>query len=150
MIQNVLVAIDGSENSDRALDFALDLAEKYGAAVTVLNVSEPPAMGAVPPDPTSFSGDSMVAFSKDLRKFHEEILNKAVSRARAAKPDLAVLSMLREGDPASEIVDAAKEGGFDVVVVGHKGVGRVKEFLGLGGISEKVVHSAHCSVVIVR
>ncbi len=45
MIRNVLVAVDGSENSDRALDFALDLAEKYGAAVTILNVSESPCDG---------------------------------------------------------------------------------------------------------
>jgi len=39
LIRNVLVAVDGSENSDRALDFALELAEKFGAAVRVLNVS---------------------------------------------------------------------------------------------------------------
>jgi len=48
LIGKILVAVDGSENSDRALDFALDIAEKYGAALTLLNVSEPPAMGAVP------------------------------------------------------------------------------------------------------
>lgn len=60
MIRNVLVAVDGSENSDRALDFALDLTDKYNAALTVLNVSESPAMGAVPLEPTTVSGDSMV------------------------------------------------------------------------------------------
>ena len=149
MIRNVLVAVDGSDNSARALDFALDLAEKYNAAVTVLNVSESPAMGAVPQEPTAYSGGSMVVFAKDLRKFHEEILSKAVARAKAIKPNLAISSKLREGDPALEIVDAAKEGGFDVIVVGHKGMGRVKEFF-LGSISEKVAHLAPCPVVIVR
>src|ERR1035437_5480691 len=59
LIKNVLVAVDGSENSDRVLDFGLDLAEKYVAAVTVLNVSESPAMGAVPMEPTTISGDNM-------------------------------------------------------------------------------------------
>jgi nucleotide-binding universal stress UspA family protein len=49
-----------------------------------------------------------------------------------------------------EIVSFAKEEGVDLVVVGHQGVGRVKEFFGLGGISEKVAHLAPCSVVIVR
>ena len=78
MIRKVLVAVDGSENSDRALDFALDLAEKYGAPLTVLNVSESPAMGAVPMEPTTVSGESMVVFAKDLRRFHEEILSKAL------------------------------------------------------------------------
>ena len=97
MIRNVLVAVDGSENSDRALDFALDLAEKYGAAVTVLNVSESPAMGAVPIEPTTVSGESMVVFAKDLRRFHEEILSKAVAHAREVKPNVVVFSKLREG-----------------------------------------------------
>jgi nucleotide-binding universal stress UspA family protein len=149
LISNVLVAVDGSENSDRALDFALELAEKFSAAVTVLNVGESPAMGAVPLEPTSVSGDSMVIFANDLRKFHEEILSKAVAHAKKVKPDVAVASRFRDGDPALEIVAEAKEGGFDVVVVGHRGQSRVRELF-LGNISEKVAHLAPCPVVIVR
>jgi nucleotide-binding universal stress UspA family protein len=45
LIRNVLVAVDGSENSDRALNFGLDLAEKFGTTETVLNASESPVMG---------------------------------------------------------------------------------------------------------
>jgi nucleotide-binding universal stress UspA family protein len=48
-----------------------------------------------------------------------------------------------------EIVAEAKDAGFDVVVVGHSGLGRVKELF-LGNISEKVAHLAPCPVVIVR
>jgi nucleotide-binding universal stress UspA family protein len=149
LIKNILVAVDGSENSDRALEFALDLAEKYSAAVTVLNVSESPSMGAVPIEPTTISGESMVMFAKDLRKFHEEILSKAVAHAREAKPNVVVSSKLREGNPAMEIVAEAKEGLIDIVVVGHIGLGRVREIF-LGNISQKVAHLAPCSVVIVR
>jgi nucleotide-binding universal stress UspA family protein len=58
LIRNVLVAVDGSENSDRALDFTLDFAEKYNATVTVLNVSESPAMGVVPIESTNVSGEA--------------------------------------------------------------------------------------------
>lgn len=150
MIGKILVAVDGSQNSDRALDFALDIAEKYGAALTVLNVSEPPAIGAVPMEPTAVSGESMVMFGKDLLKIHEEILRKAVAHAKIVKPEISVSTKLREGNPVLEIVSFAKEEGVDLVMVGHQGVGRVKEFFGLGGISEKVVHLAPCSVVIVR
>jgi len=149
LINKVLVAIDGSENSDRALDFALDLAEKYGATITVLNVSEPPTMGAVPMEPMNISGESMILFAKDLGKFHEEILNKAVAHAKLVKPSMSVLSKLRDGDPALEIVAAAKDEGFDIVVVGHRGSGRMREMF-LGNISEKVAHLAPCPVVIVR
>jgi nucleotide-binding universal stress UspA family protein len=151
VIKKVLVAVDGSENSDRALDFALDLAEKYTAGVTVLNVSESPAIGTVtlePTEPTAYAGVT-VNFYKDLQRFHEEILRKAVNRAREFKPNVTVLSKLREGNAASEIVAEAKEGGFDIIVVGHKGLGRVKELF-LGNISEKVAHLAPCPVMIVR
>ena len=148
MIRKVLVAVDGSENSGRALDFGLDLAEKFGATVTVLNVSESPVMGAVPMEPTTVSGESMVVFAKDLRRFHEEILSKAVAHAKAVKPGVEVFWKYVEGDPALEIVAAAKDG-FDVVVIGHRGLGRVREMF-LGNISEKVAHLAPCPVVIVR
>jgi nucleotide-binding universal stress UspA family protein len=150
LIGKILVAVDGSQNSDRALDFALDIAEKHGAALMVLNVSETPAIGAVPMEPTAVSGESMVMFGKDLLKIHEEILRKAVAHAKIVKPEISVSTKLREGNPVFEIVSLAKEEGVDLVVVGHQGVGRVKEFFGLGGISEKVAHLAPCSVVIVR
>jgi nucleotide-binding universal stress UspA family protein len=150
LIGKILVVVDGSENSNRALDFALDIAEKYSASLTVLNVRESPGMGAVPMEPTAVSGESMVMFGKDLLKIHEEILRKAVAHSKIVKPEMKISSKLREGDPASEIVALVKSEGFDLVVVGHEDVGRVKEFFGLGGISEKVVHLAPCSVLIIR
>jgi nucleotide-binding universal stress UspA family protein len=149
LIRNILVAVDGSENSNRALDFALDLAEKFGSAVMVLNVSEVLAMGVVPQESTTYSFENMSILGKDLRKIHEEILSKAVSHAKTVKPDLAVSSMLRDGDPALEIVNVAKDSGFDAIVIGHKSSGMVRERF-LGSISEKVAHLAPCPVVIVR
>ena len=57
--------------------------------------------------------------------------------------------MLRNGDPAVEIVNVAKDSGFDAIVIGHKGSGMVRERV-LGSISEKVAHLAPCPVVIVK
>lgn len=141
MINKVLIAVDGSENSERALDFALDFTEKYAASLTILNVTELSA--------AAYAGDSMIVVAKDLRKLHEDILEKAVTRVKTAKPDLPVSSVLREGDPALEIVAVAKEGVFDAVIVGHQGVGKVKGIF-LGSISEKVTRSLPCTVIIVR
>jgi nucleotide-binding universal stress UspA family protein len=149
LIRNVLIAVDGLENSDRALDFGLDLAEKYGAAVGVLNVSESSSMGAIPLEPTTVSGEGMLEISKDLQRFHKEILSKAVAHAKEVKPNVVVSSKLREGDPAVEIVAEAKDAGFDIIVVGHRGLSRVRELF-LGNISEKVAHLATCPVVVVR
>jgi len=150
VIKKILVAIDGSENSVKALDFALEMCEKYDANLKVVNVAESPAISAVPQDTTTISPESMIVFSKDLDQMHQEILKKALDHAQKVKPNIAITAKLREGVVASEIVAEAKESASDIVVIGHKGVGKVKELLGLGGSSEKVAHLAHCPVVIVR
>ncbi len=150
MIRNILVAVDGSDNAIRALNFALDLAEKYAANLTVLNVSESSSITTIPQDPTALSSSNMVMFSRDLEKIHQDILRKALAHAKEVKPNVSVVTKLREGNPAVQIIAEAKESEIDAIVVGHKGVGKVKEFLGLGGISEKVVNTAPCPVVIVR
>jgi len=149
LIRNILVPVDGSENSVKALNFALDLAEKFGSTLKILNVSEVLAMGVIPQESTTYSFDNISILGKDLRKIHEEILNKAVSSAKSIKPDLAISSLLREGDPAAEIVNVARDNGCDVIVIGHKSSGLISERV-LGSVSEKVVHLASCSVIIVR
>jgi len=134
--------VDGSENSIRGLDFALEFAEKYGANLTIINVTESSAAVA-------YAGDGMVSVARDLRKFHEEILNKALARAQNTHPTVPVSTVLREGDAANEIITVANEGNYDVVVLGHRGLGKVKGIL-LGSISEKVIRSLSCTVILVR
>jgi nucleotide-binding universal stress UspA family protein len=86
---------------------------------------------------------------KDLRKAHEDILSKALERATTVKSSLRVTTELCEGDPPSQIVAVAHEGGFDAVVLGHGSEGRLKELF-LGGTSERVAHLARCIVMIVK
>lgn len=147
MLTKILVAVDGSECANKALDFALDLAEKYSASLLILNVLELPVYGS--PDEPLAASANMTWFVKDLRKVHEGILSKAVERATAAKPTVIVSTDMREGDPPSQIVAAAGEGGFDAVVLGHGREGRLKELF-LGGTSERVAHLARCVVMIVK
>ncbi len=150
MIHKVLVAVDGSENSVRALDFALEFTERYDAALTIINVSESSAVAGAPSEITGYGADSsMVVVAKDMRKFHEEILDKALAHAKEVKPNVPVASVLREGDPALEIVALATDGDFDALVVGHRGAGKVREIF-LGNISERVAHLLNRTVIIVR
>lgn len=148
-ITKILVGVDGSENSDRALDFALDIAEKFNAPILILNVSVSAAITAVPGDPLGYSSSSTAALGKDLMKVHDEILSKSVAHAKAVKPALSISFKLKEGDPAQEIVNTAKEGGFDVIVIGHRGLSKMQELF-LGGVSEKVAHLTPCPLIIVR
>ena len=147
MISKILIAVDGTESANKTLDFGLDLAEKYSAPAIILNVLDLPVYGS-PEDPLAMSA-GMAGFMKDLRKSHEGILSKAAQRAAAVKPNVKVTTELREGNPPAQIVMAAAEGNFDVIVVGHGGEGRIRELF-LGGTSERVAHLARCAVLIVK
>ena len=148
VISNILVAVDGSENSDRALDFALDLAEKFSAPVTILHVSESLEMSAVPQESAAYPSNTAV-IAKDLRAIENEVLTKSVEHAKTVKPDVQVTAILKEGDPATQIVDTAKDGGFDIIVVGNRGLSKMRERL-LGSVSERVLHYAPCPIVVVK
>ncbi len=147
MIGKILVGFDGSECSQRALDFSLDLAEKFNAAITVLNVMEIPVHGN-PEDPLAGSA-GMAGLLRDVRKTHQSMLDKALAQAKNQKPGVNVSVQMQEGSPPDQIVTTAIEGGFNVVVVGHGSEGRIKELF-LGGTSERVAHLSRCTVVIVK
>jgi nucleotide-binding universal stress UspA family protein len=148
LIKKILIGVDGSPNSDRALDFGLDLAETCGASILILNVFQFPPFYENPEEPSAYSA-GRADFIKDLRKVHEETLARVVNRARELKPSLEITAELKEGDPVTHIVDSAREGGFDLIVVGHKGWSRMREIF-LGSISERVAHLAQCAVLIVK
>ena len=161
MITKILVGVDGSKNSEKALDSALDLAEKFSASILILNVFQPPPelgyqanmVTQFPPSGISqdISGNqsNLSAFIKDLRKVHEAVLSKAGERAIKLKPILKITTELKEGNTPSQIIATATDGGFDLIVVGHMGEGGIKEFL-LGSTSERVVHQARCAVLVVK
>jgi len=147
LIKKILVAIDGSEHAEKALDFALDLAERYSAQVTILNVFQMPTsiyFGEPPMYPVALNN-----LYDELKSAHHKMLSKALERAKGLKPSLKISTELREGRPADQIVMAAEEGGFDLIVLGHRGLGKVKEFF-LGSVSDRVADEARCPVLIVK
>jgi nucleotide-binding universal stress UspA family protein len=148
LISKILVAIDGTESGTKALDFALDLAEKYDASVVILNVLDVPVYGILNNSVTTLSSSSSV-FLNDLRRIHHNALDQASEHAAALKPNVKVITELREGSPPDQIVLAAAEGVFDVVVVGHGAKGKVRRMF-LGRTSERVAHLARCAVLIVK
>ncbi len=127
----------------------MDFAEKYNASLAIMNVSESAAITAVPYTMGGYTGESMAAVAKDLNKFHETILDKAGAHAKNAKPNLSISLLLKDGNPASQIEATAKEDDFDVVIVGHRGVSKVHGLF-MGSISEKVVHSVPCTVIVIK
>jgi nucleotide-binding universal stress UspA family protein len=147
LITKILVAIDGSEHADKALNFALDLAEKYSATITLVNVFQVPMFGYLG-EPFAYPA-LLAEFTNEVKKAHEQILSKALKKAKELKPNLKISTVLEEGRPSDKIVETAKEGNFDLIVMGHRGLGRVKEFF-LGSVSDRVADEAHCPVLIVK
>jgi len=155
MFNNILVAVDGSEHSKKALNYALELAGKFDGKITLIHVYSTvvplvPSVLETPSTPTlPLPTSSAIAakITEDAKQKGKQILNEA---ERVAKERLiSVKTVLREGDAVREIVAVAQEGKFDLIVIGHRGLSKLKELF-LGAVSEGVSHKAPCPVLIVK
>ncbi|MBS7634476.1 universal stress protein [Candidatus Bathyarchaeota archaeon] len=136
MINRILVPTDGSECSYKALDWALDLAEKYGAEVELLCVIPTTAFAVIGP------------CERELQDHAEKILGEALDKSKS-KPGLRISSKILVGSPADKIVEESKEGNFDLIVMGSRGLGGIKGFL-LGSVADRVADLAQCPVIVVK
>jgi len=140
MYRKILLAYDGSEGANRALEVGVELARIHGAELWALAVQE-----RLP----RFSGtiDEVQEEKEFANQQYGELLAQARTQAQAAGVDLKTL--MRAGHPAQTIISAAKEGNFDLILVGHTGLSGVWAAF-LGTTAEKVSRHAPCSVLIVR
>jgi nucleotide-binding universal stress UspA family protein len=139
MFKKILLAYDGSKGAERALAAAIELAKLHGAELSALAVQE-----RLP----RFSGtiDEVQEEKEFANQQSGRVLDGAQAQARAAGVKLK--SLMRPGHPAKTILEVAKEGTFDLIIVGHSGVSGVWALLGT--TAEKVSRHAPCSVLIVR
>jgi nucleotide-binding universal stress UspA family protein len=135
----ILVAIDGSEWSDRALDTSVELAVLAGATLTALAVE-----GPLPAYAATIGEVEEVKREKD--EFFRTLAETAQRRGEDAGLEIDV--QVRPGHPADLIPRVAEEGGYDLVVLGHRGH-FVRDRL-LGSTADRVSEHAHCPVMIVR
>jgi nucleotide-binding universal stress UspA family protein len=155
------VGVDGSVGSEKALDYGLEIADKFSASVLILNVFQLPPEVEYPPNmaqqiPSSGYSQGPMVYSPnlasvimDFKKVHEAVLFKTLESAIKLKPNLKIASELKEGDVSSQIVETAANGEFDLIVIGHRGDSKIKELF-LGSTSERVAHRAKCAVLIAK
>jgi len=148
LIKKILVPIDGSKSADAALDFALDLAEKYSAEIMITTVFDAPSPSLLAQGKI-FTPISTENYIEKLTNFHKEILIEALKKSQKVSPKLQVSKKLLQGRPADKIVETAKEGVFDLIVIGSRGLGGIKELL-LGSVSDRVADKAPCPVLIIK
>lgn len=150
MINKILVPIDGSEHSARAIEFALDLATKYSATVQLLSVAQPIVLDGVSYLTQSFLPPMSTArYIEEMEDIHKKILSEALKKARESNPNLTITKKLANGRPSEKIIEIAEDENFDLIVIGSRGLGGIKEFF-LGSVSHRVANDAKCPILIVK
>ena len=137
MIDTVVIATDGSESVRRAVNVALDLADRFEADVHALYVVE---AGEVDTAPTELKDRLRDALEERGEQALENIQNRTGS---------SVTTAVREGRPAQEITRYAREVDADVVATGTRGRHGENRFL-VGSVAERVVRSCPVPVLTVR
>jgi universal stress protein E len=129
-LSKLLVAIDGSEQATKALEYAALLAKKFNSKVTLLHVTEAKLANLEP---------------EEVKRISEKILWDAATEIEGIDID----KRLEFGSPTQNIIRIAREENHDMIIVGSRGLSSVKRYL-LGSVSEDVSLHARRSVLIVR
>lgn len=145
MFTKILVPVDGSETSWRALAEAKTLAEKFGGSLTVVNVIQPynnAALLAVPLDQATITQGN-----NELEKIGDKVLSLAKEKTADFKGQVSY--ELEVGHPSERIIALAKKNGCDSIVIGSRGLSGIAEFF-LGSVSSRVAQYANLPVLIVK
>ena len=141
-ISSILVPVDFSKESEKALAYAIPLARQFGARLTLLHAIEPIAR----PD---FDGAfPLVLQNEKARKFCEGVLKQIVEKLEI-EPALLEKTLVRYGRPFHEISEAARTLKADLIVIATHGYTGLKHTF-LGSTAERVVRHAPCPVLVVR
>jgi nucleotide-binding universal stress UspA family protein len=135
----VLVATDGSEHSMKAVQRALELAEKQGAQVTLMSVAY-------------YVQGNFDAMPMNIQDKLEDEARAALKKGKAVfdAKNIPVETVLEAGlVPANLIIAKAQEGKFDRIVIGSTGMNALEKIL-MGSTAAKVVAHAPCEVTVVR
>ncbi len=140
----ILVPVDGSDGSDQALDMLESFFDLESADITLLHVLETLWL---PEDENDEAQEGADQVKLELRREGEALLAQA--RAKILPRHSGVTTLIREGIPANEILSAADQGDYDLIVVGATEATDMKHQV-LGSVSSKVAWNAPCSVLLVR
>ena len=149
MFNKILVPIDGSEQSYRALNIAMDLAKRYLAKVTLVSVAQPYIVTSQYSPQPMLTPIPTTSYDENIENAHKKILANAYDEAKKINSEIKISKELLNGRPADKIIEIAKEDGFDLIVIGSRGLGGIKEFF-LGSVSDRVADHAPCPVLIVK
>lgn len=146
MSKIILVPVDGSEQSRKAIEFAADWARNHDHTLHLVHIPEPPAGE----ETMVLGGANVTLYSsrEELEAAGRTVLEASEGLAREQGME-RVETSVEVGDPARKIVAKAEEINADMIVLGSRGLGNWKSLL-LGSVSHKVMNLAPCTCVTVR
>ena len=142
MFNKILVATDGSQYSDKALEYAVNIAKAFGAKLYIVHVVEE--------DKVALASSAIPITTNiidDLVRIGNEILSRAREYARSRGIDAEVI--LARGNAADKILETADKINADLIIVGSRGLKGLARFL-LGSVSERVVRHSNKPVLVVK
>jgi|BEDMetMinimDraft_2_1075160.scaffolds.fasta_scaffold09971_1 Universal stress protein UspA and related nucleotide-binding proteins len=139
--KRILVAFDGSEQSKKALEVALDLSKKYDAELSIVEVIPTELLAGMgfTPIPDSVINQIFEKARKDM-DYVKNLLSKEGIKFRTD---------ILQGDPGTEIVNYSNKNNIDLIVTGSRGLSGVKKLF-LGSVSSKIVSEAKVAVLVVK
>jgi nucleotide-binding universal stress UspA family protein len=146
MVSRILVANDGSQNAKKALDLAISLARCTDSKLDMISVFPVsiPALGVID---IGAADQYIEAQDESIKVEYARVVSGTKASAKAAGIDIDC--HIARGGSADEIVSYACRINADLIVVGHRGLNAFQSLI-LGTTSERVVHTAKCSVLVVR
>jgi len=141
-IKRILVPLDFSANSTRALDYAYGLALKFDAAIHLIHVCDVPSI-------TTGSADAYAIAYTDWSQRLGEEAERSLTTIKSGLRGVAVTTEVLFGSPAPAIIDAADANTADLIVMGTHGHGALMHVM-MGNVAERVVRMAPCPVLTVR
>ncbi|HIH61730.1 MAG TPA: universal stress protein [Methanobacteriales archaeon] len=143
MYKKILLPTDGSEYANKAAEHAIWIAKESGAEIVALTVMETSTFIGLPAD------DLIIRIKEILEEEASNSLDKIKKLVEESGHDIKLTLKTDEGSPADSILNTIEEEGVDLVVMGTSGKHGLDRFL-LGSVTEKVVRSAKCPVLVVH
>ena len=139
IFEKILVPLDGSECSLRALEKAIEIAKKFNGKITLISVYNVSSFKVTP--------SQVFNYIIEIRKAGESILEEATKIVKAE--GIQVEKVVEEGHIVERIVNKARDENFDLIVLGAQGISKIKEIL-LGSVSQGVISHSTCPVLVVK
>lgn len=140
-LNKILVPIDGSSQSYKALSHAIYIAQHNKAVLTLLHITD------INHEVSDFERVSLSGYiPENIKDKGYDLLFKLL---REIPPEIKTDICVEIGIPSEVIVEKAQDGQYDIIVMGSRGLGKIKSIF-LGSVSQYVLRYAHCPVLIVR